>query len=93
MASNAAAKNETDHLKTEIESLRDMVDHLQTTMEDQEKRFFPETIFSPELDVVHQLEVAFTKLDHISKPQGLCAHVGPHDSMWIHEGASPHGST
>ena len=29
----------------------------------------------------------------LSKPPGLCAHVGPHDSMWIHEGASPHGST
>ena len=60
--SNAAAENETDRLKAEIGSLRDRVDHLQTTMEEFRTRYFPERVCSPELDVAHQLEVAFTKL-------------------------------
>ena len=65
MASHVAVANETDHLKTEICCLRDRVDLLQTTVEDQGKRFFPETIANPEMDVVHQLEVAFTKLENL----------------------------
>jgi hypothetical protein len=65
MASHIAVTNETDHLKTEICRLRDRVDLLQTTVEDQGKRFFPKTIANPEMDVVHQLEAAFTKLENL----------------------------
>jgi len=64
MASNVAAENETDRLKAEIGSLRDRVDHLQTAMEDSRMRYFS-GFTRAEVDVAHQLEVAFTKLDHL----------------------------
>jgi hypothetical protein len=46
MASNAAAENETDRLKAEIGSLRDRVDHLQTTMEEFRTRYSGGPLFS-----------------------------------------------
>jgi len=59
MASHAAVTNETDHLKTDICLLRDRVDLLQASI----SRL--ETISNPEMDVVHQLETAFTKLENL----------------------------